>query len=244
MAGFAALKDVSNAFEEEIRRDSSQLFTTKVGENFEDGVVKKMRDMSLFTSKLRLLKAKPLASTPQITEEDKANVMKHYEETATWTNIEQQTVKSVTQAHALRILMTTADSDLNPEMIDRKEKIKDQLDKWRSLETQLRQHSTILQEKHDEYMMKLAQYDKELGALKDIKASADDDTEEIDSNGPLYQKLRTMVNKMELMRVTISKLVTARTGSYDWLTDPHRRYAALKLSRQANTVEGFLRDHN
>ncbi|CAK1592080.1 unnamed protein product [Parnassius mnemosyne] len=243
MAGFAALKDISNAFEEDLQRDFSELFTCEVGESFEDWVLKKMRVKSLFTSKLRLLRAKTLASTPQITEQEKANVMGNYEETAIWTIIEQQTVKSVTQAHAVKSLMTTQNSNLNPEMKERKLKIKDQLMKYRYLETQLRHLNMVVKEKENEHMMAQAKWDRELGALRDIKASADN-TEEIDPNGPLYLKLSTLVDKMELMRWMVSKLVTGRSGSYDWLADPHRRYGALKISREANTVEGFTRDHN
>lgn len=61
MSGFTALKDISDAFENDLRRVSSELFTAKAVDCFEDGVSKKLRELSLFTSKLRLLRAKPLA---------------------------------------------------------------------------------------------------------------------------------------------------------------------------------------
>lgn len=60
MAAFKNLRDISNSFEHELRRISRELFSAKVSEPFEDVVAKKIQDLSLFYSKLRLLQAKPL----------------------------------------------------------------------------------------------------------------------------------------------------------------------------------------
>lgn len=61
-----------------------------------------------------------ISGTPQITEENKSNVITNYEETAVWAIIEQQTVKSLTQTHAVKSLLTASNSSLDPEMRDRK----------------------------------------------------------------------------------------------------------------------------
>lgn len=61
MAGFKELKSICNNFEEELRKDSNNLIAAKIGDTFEDGVAKKIRDLSLFTSKLRLLRADPIS---------------------------------------------------------------------------------------------------------------------------------------------------------------------------------------
>lgn len=61
MAGFKALKDVCNNFEEELRKVTTHLIAAKIGDSFEDGVAKKIRDLKLFNSKLRLLRADPLS---------------------------------------------------------------------------------------------------------------------------------------------------------------------------------------
>lgn len=55
MAGFQALKDVCNNLEDELRNFSTHLCSANLGESFEDVVTKKMQDLTLFTSKLRLL---------------------------------------------------------------------------------------------------------------------------------------------------------------------------------------------
>lgn len=61
MAGFKALRDISNQFEHELRIQSANIFSAKVDECFEDTIAKKTRDYSLLTSKLRLLQAKTTA---------------------------------------------------------------------------------------------------------------------------------------------------------------------------------------
>lgn len=53
------------------------------------------------------------------------------------------------------------------------------------------------------------------------------------------RKLKVLIDKMELMRWLISKLVTSRTGDYDWTSDPHRRLKALALARQKHTIQNY-----
>lgn len=65
-------------------------------------------------------------------------------------------------------------------------KIREQLMAYGQIETQLRHLSTVLKEKQNEHASVQAQWDKELGMLRHIRASAED-TEEIDTDGPLYQ---------------------------------------------------------
>ncbi|CAG4975280.1 unnamed protein product [Parnassius apollo] len=84
MSGFDALKDINNAFEEDIHRDSSES-----------------------------------SAAPRTTEQQRANVIENNEEQTLL--LEQQTFKSVTQANAVKILIATPDSNLNPEMIERTE---------------------------------------------------------------------------------------------------------------------------
>ncbi|CAG5019271.1 unnamed protein product [Parnassius apollo] len=95
--------------------------------------------------------------------------------------------------------------------------------KYQNLKTQLRLLDTVLKKKKDRYVMALAQYERELGALREKN-------EETDSNGPSNQELRAMIEKTELMRLVMSKLVMARTETNDGLADPRRKYA-LKPSR-------------
>lgn len=61
MSAFKQLRDISNNFEQQLRSVSAELFSAKIGETFEEGIVKKMQDLTFLTSKLRLLKAKPIA---------------------------------------------------------------------------------------------------------------------------------------------------------------------------------------
>lgn len=63
MSAFRKLKEISNNFEIQLKNVSNELFSAKTGETFEDGISKKMRDLSLFNSKLKLLKAKSVAGT-------------------------------------------------------------------------------------------------------------------------------------------------------------------------------------
>ncbi|CAG5039387.1 unnamed protein product [Parnassius apollo] len=108
---------------------------------------------------------------------------------------------------------------------------------------QQRHLDMVLEVKQNERIMLQAEYDRQITALRIIRALADN-TEEIDSNAPLYEELRTMIDKMEMMRRLLLKFLMVRSASHDWLAAPHQRYAALKLAREANTVEGFVRDHN
>ncbi|CAH2064591.1 unnamed protein product, partial [Iphiclides podalirius] len=239
MTGFTALRDVSNAFENDLRQISTELFTAKAGDSFEDILSKKLRDITLFTSKLRLLRAKPLASTPQISEGDKTNVISNYEETAVSAILDQHTVKSFTQTHAVKSLLIASNHSLDSEMRERKIQIQEQLMKYGQLEGQVISLHARLREKELQHASVQAQWHEQLGKLRTIRASAVD-TDEEDFDGPLYEKLRKLVEKLELMRWMLLKLVTARTAGYDWLADPHGRLAALKLSRAANSVDSFL----
>lgn len=61
MPGFDELRDVSNFFTNELRR-TSETFSAKTTRDLDDAVTKKIRDIKLFSSKLKLLQAKPLSS--------------------------------------------------------------------------------------------------------------------------------------------------------------------------------------
>lgn len=61
MNAFRQLKDVSNNFEQQLRNISTELFSAKIGESFEDGLSKQLLNFTFLTSKLRLLKAKQLS---------------------------------------------------------------------------------------------------------------------------------------------------------------------------------------
>ncbi|XP_046976134.1 uncharacterized protein LOC124542230 [Vanessa cardui] len=238
MSAFKALRDVSNKFENELRKLSTELFSAKIDDSFEDIITKKMRDLALFNSKLRLLQAKPLAVTPQVTEipKNEQTTISDYTDTVTWKIIEQQVVKTLTQTHAVKNLITTPSRDLDPELVERKEKIIEQLQKYREHESQLRHLEAVLQEKEDELLHARQTWDESLSKLKDSQKLPQ--SEEI-ATGPLYKKLQVLISKMELMRWLIAKLVTSRTGGYDWATDPHKRLNALALARQHHTIQDY-----
>ncbi|XP_068627364.1 uncharacterized protein [Battus philenor] len=238
MSGFYELKEVSNAFLKDLHR-ISQVFEAGVSDSFEDGVLKKTREITLFTSKLRLLRS--YTSVDPNPQGDKTDDLNNYEETAVWNIIEQKTVKSVMQTDAVNDLLTTPNESLDQEMLDKKLKIKDQLTKYSESETELRHLYTLLKEKQNEHIIVQSKWDQTLKKLRDIKASAECE-EELDTSGSLYQKLHTIVDKLELMRWLLSKLVIARSDRYDWLADPHGRYSALKMSREVNTIEKFVED--
>lgn len=61
MSAFKTLKEVSQNFEQELKQLSNVLFSAKIGETFEDAVSKKLQELSLFSSKLKLLRAKPVS---------------------------------------------------------------------------------------------------------------------------------------------------------------------------------------
>ncbi|CAB3246513.1 unnamed protein product [Arctia plantaginis] len=239
MAEFKQLRDVSNTFEEQIRKVSAELFSAKIGETFEDGIAKKMQDLTFFTSKLRLLKAKPIASSPEATHQPHSvNATKEYGELVMWKVLEQAIVKSLTQMHSVKALITAPDRDLDPELVERKEKIIQSLKEYRHHETQLRHLHSVEQEKEEELAAVRQQWDEELTRLRDLQEEAAQ-FEECDVSGPLYKKLRTMVDKLELMRWLVCRLVTSR-GSHDWLAAPSRTARALTLARTHNTVQMFV----
>ncbi|XP_053622450.1 uncharacterized protein LOC128682021 [Plodia interpunctella] len=240
MTGFKNLRDVCNDFEADLRQASADLFSAKIGESFEDGISKKINDLSLFTSKLRLLRAKPIAATPQIVEQEKSNdtTIANYEELAATKVLEQQIVKFLTQSHAVQELITTQDKNLHPELVERKEKITEALSEYRNKESKLRQLDAVLKEKQEQLAAVRRQWDQELGDLRDLRDRGGDD-EDMDMTGPLDKKLRTIVSKLEVMRWLVGKLVAGRSGGYDWLADPQRRLTALRLARRVNTVEAF-----
>ncbi|XP_026325589.1 uncharacterized protein LOC113234476 [Hyposmocoma kahamanoa] len=240
MSGFKALKDVCHNFEEELRKVSNYLIATKIGDTFEDGVAKKIRDLTLFTSKLRLLRADPISRTPQIaaTEHDVQTTRSNYGDLAAWRVIEQQTVKAVTQSHAVRTLISTPDSVLDPEMIERKEKILYHLSEYNTVEAALQQVDNVLKVKEQELFALRQKWDLLLGELRDMRENASG--KEIEDSGPVYVKLKHLVNKLELIRWLICKLAIPRSRGYDWIVDPHRRLQALKLARDPINVDTFI----
>ncbi|XP_075990034.1 uncharacterized protein LOC142985634 [Anticarsia gemmatalis] len=239
MSAFKQLRDVSNDFEQQLRSVSAELFSAKIGESFEDGIAKKMKDLNFLTSKLRLLKAKPIASSPQITEQLHSDVtIKEYGDVAKWKVLEQAIVKSLTQAHAVKALITTPDRNLDPEMVERKDKIIQSLKLYRHQESQLRHLTTLQQEKEDELLAVRRQWDEELSRLRDLQDEAEE-IDEGDVSGPLYKKLRTVVDKLEMMRWLFCRLLTSR-GSRDWLAAPAQTARALALARTRHTCHLFL----
>ncbi|KAM3956096.1 uncharacterized protein ACR2FA_009987 [Aphomia sociella] len=239
MSAFKMLRDVCNNFEADLRQSSKELFSANIGDASEDVIAKKMRDLSLFTSKLRLLRGNPISMTPQITEHEKTKetILNSYSETASTKVLEQQIVKFLTQSHAVKALITSPNSKLQPEMIERKEKILEAMKTYQQKESQLRHMDVLLKEKEDQLTAVRVQWDHELGLMKDMSDKIEDTDDE--EPGPLHMKLRKLVDKLELMRWLLGKLVTSRTGSYDWLADPHSRINALKIARTVNTVDTF-----
>ncbi|XP_013197887.1 uncharacterized protein LOC106140797 [Amyelois transitella] len=239
MSGFKNLRDICNDFEADLRQVSNELYSAKLGETFEDGITKKLQDLSLFTSKLRLLRAKPIAASPQIAEQEKTNdtTIASYEETAVSQVLECQVVKFLAQTHAVRSLITTQDRILDPELVDRKERIIEAMDNYKTQECRLRQLSSLLRERQDRLAVVQKQWESELGDMRQRRGAAKGDGE---AASPVDRKLSTIVERLEIMCWLLGRLVTARAGGYDWLADPHGRLAALKLARQVNTVANFI----
>ncbi|KAG6438513.1 hypothetical protein O3G_MSEX000031 [Manduca sexta] len=237
MSAFKALQNVCLNFESELRQVSQELYSAKIGDTFEDSITKKLQDLSLFSAKLKLLRAKPLSLTPQITEQPKSEqTLKEYGDGAAAKVLEQVLVKTLTHTHAVKKLVTTPDDRLDPEMVERKRKLLAALSEYGTTETQLRHMETVLKEKEEEYLLVRDQWDKELTDLRDMREEADDD-EEMDT-GPLYPRMHKLLEKLELMRWMLGRLVTTR-GRRDWLAEPRRALDALKLARVANTLEMF-----
>ncbi|CAH2083667.1 unnamed protein product [Euphydryas editha] len=238
MSAFKALRDVSNNFENELRKISTELFSAKIDESFEEIVAKKMRDISLFNSKLKLLQAKPLTVTPQVTEviQDEQTTISNYTDTVTWKVIERQVVKTLTQTHAVKNLITSKSKNLDPELLERKEKIIDQMQKYKEIESKHRHLEKVLQEEEDQLWHTREMWDETLSQLRDSEKMPQNEEQ---VSGSLYKKLQVLVNKLEQMRWLVAKLVTSRTGEYDWAADPHRRLNALALTRQRHTIQVY-----
>ncbi|CAG4969306.1 unnamed protein product [Colias eurytheme] len=237
MSGFKALRDISKQFENELKLHSSNIFCAKVDESFENVIAKKLRDISLITSKLRLLQAKTLAATPQIkeTNKDEITTINDYTDTVTLKLIEQQIVKTLTQTHSVKTLVTAPDRSLDPELLERKEKIIAQVTEYSQKEETLLNLDERLKERQIKLLEARREWDRVFGNLKDSQNVIVEER----ATGPLYKKLQALVGKMELMRWMISKLVTSLTSNYDWATDPHRRLKVLALTRQCYTVHLF-----
>ncbi|XP_063371697.1 uncharacterized protein LOC134659930 [Cydia amplana] len=237
MSVFRNLRDACINFQEDLENDSTQLFCPRIGQSYDEEIVNKMQDLLLFSAKLRLLQAKSISMSPDRPQPSPEEAtMAQYEDAATWKVLEQKTVKSVTQFHDVKRLITTPDSRLEPEQMARKEEIIAKLKEYRYKEEKLRETDALLTKADEEHSALREQWDEELGELRDMseQAIADDEIEE----GPLHNKLQVLVQKMEMMRWLISRLVTSRS-SYDWLTDPDRRLRALKMARDINTIEAY-----
>ncbi|KAJ2942290.1 hypothetical protein O0L34_g15835 [Tuta absoluta] len=242
MSAFRALKDASKNFEEELRRVSNELFSAKIEESFEDHISKKLCDLSIYTAKLRLLLAKPLSQTPQLSEHerDEDTTLEAYGDAVAARIIEQQLVKSATQAHAVKTLVTASDRTLDPEMAERKEKIKSALAAYKEQEMSVQHLDSVLQEKGSALADLQAQWDKELTMMKEQKGETAAPTTDVDN--PLYQKLSAIVSKLEMMRWLMGRLGVPRSHGYDWLTDPQQRLKAIKLAREHYSVETFIQN--
>ncbi|KOB79288.1 HAMP domain protein, partial [Operophtera brumata] len=164
MSAFRELRDVSKNFEYDLRSASAELFSAKMGHMFEDTIAKKTKDLAFFSAKLKLLTAKSLPSA--------------------WKVVEQVTAKSLTQAHAVKALITEPDSSLDPELIQRKQAIIDCLKEFRHAESQLRHLNALLKEKETEHCAVRAVWDRTLSELRDHGARRE--RSEPDCIGPLY----------------------------------------------------------
>ncbi|KAJ8704964.1 hypothetical protein PYW08_012284 [Mythimna loreyi] len=236
---YKQLKEVSNSFEQLLGSLSNELWSAKIKESFEDVVTKRLQDLTFLTSKLRLLKAKTLSELPQITERPKSeNAIKEFGELAQWKVLEQHIVKSLTQAHAVKALITAPNHTLDPELVKRKENIIKSLQDYRHQESQLRHLQEVEAEREAELAAVRMQWDRELGELRDMREDGQQ-LEEYDVSAPLYKKLRTVVDKLELMRWLVGRLVTSR-GSRDWLACPDRTAYLLRLATKPNSIETFL----
>ncbi|XP_049695882.2 uncharacterized protein LOC110383391 [Helicoverpa armigera] len=239
MSAFRQLKEVSNDFEQQLRSVTTQLFSAEIGEAFEDDLSKRLQDLKFFRSKLRLLAAKPLAALPQVTEHQKSEqTVKEYGELAESKVLEQVIVKSLTQSHAVTALLKTPDKNLDPEMVERKQKIIASLKAYRDKETELRYLQMVEAEKRAELDAVRKQWDQELTELRVLREDGNR-LEECDVTTPLYKRLRGLVNKLELMRTLLARLVTSR-GRRDWLAEPARTARLLALTRTPCSLHSFL----
>nr|XP_049695882.1 uncharacterized protein LOC110383391 [Helicoverpa armigera] len=239
MSAFRQLKEVSNDFEQQLRSVTTQLFSAEIGETFEDDLSKRLQDLKFFRSKLRLLAAKPLSALPQVTEHQKSEqTIKDYGEIAQSKVLEQFIVKSLTQSHVVTALLKTPDKNLDPEMVERKQKIIASLKAYRDKETELRYLQMVEAEKRAELDAVRKQWDQELTELRVLREDGNR-LEECDVTTPLYKRLRGLVNKLELMRTLLARLVTSR-GRRDWLAEPARTARLLALTRTPCSLHSFL----
>ncbi|XP_048480242.1 uncharacterized protein LOC105382899 [Plutella xylostella] len=240
MSGFRTLKEVGCKLDEDLRNLSSQLFCVKVRETEEDIIAKKLQDLTTFTSKYRLLHAKISASTPQVTDRvlNGANITSDLEETIQKRVLEGAITKGLSQSRAVQNLISSKDSKLSPDLVDRKERILERMRRLRTLDLELHQLDSVLVEKQSEHEAARAQWDALLGELRDRRASATADSEMVEP-GPLYDKLRILVDKMECVRGLLGRLVAGRSSNCDWLSEP-RALRALPLTRQFNTVASVM----
>ncbi|XP_038220433.1 uncharacterized protein LOC119838531 [Zerene cesonia] len=187
MSGFKALRDISKQFENELKLHSSNLFCAKVDESFENVVAKKIRDISLITSKLRLLQAKTISATPQIkeTSKDEITTINDYTETITWKLIEQQIVKTLMQTHSVKTLVTAPDRSLDPELLERKEKLIAQVTEYSQKERTLLHLDGILKEREMQLLEAREEWDRVFGDLKDNQNVP---RSEERATGPLHKK--------------------------------------------------------
>ncbi|XP_041983498.1 uncharacterized protein LOC121736391 [Aricia agestis] len=238
MSAFRALAEISCDFENDLRRASAELFSAKAIAPTEDILAKKMQDLCIFASKYKLLQAKTLAMTPQVKEQEKNEelTMGAYGDAATWAIIEQQATKTIMQAHVVRKVLRTPDNKLHPEIVETKKKVIDILDKHREAESDLHDLESILKEREMKLLEAREKWDETCNKLRERKQTPQN--AEV-TTGPLYKKLQDLVDKMELMRWLITKLVTARTDDYDWISDPHDRLKALTMARQRHSIENY-----
>ncbi|CAK1553241.1 unnamed protein product [Leptosia nina] len=238
MSGFKSLRNASVKFGSDIRADLTDLFCAKVDDDFEDVVSKKNKDLCCITSKLRLLQAQMLAGTPDLKDTQKTTdeAINDYADVVAPKLIEQQLVKVLTQNEAVKKLVTTSNRHLEPELVERKAKIINQAAEFSEKELTLLRLSNILSEKERELLEVRKEWDS---AREQLKSSQNIGNSEEQDFGPHYKSLKSIVDKMEMMRWLISRLVTSGSGQYDWATDPHRRIQVLALTRQAHSVQSF-----
>lgn len=241
MAGFSALRDICAVLRQDLQEQSATLFSANAEETVEDAIQNKLNDLSLLTSKKHLLNAAREASSPQVEERvlNNTNVIKDLEDVIQNRLIEEAVAKSLRQNIVLKRLLTSPDEMLDPELLERKLKIKELYEKLLIAETNLQDLSGDLERSEEAHSRVRKEWDEALGDLKENTTKVT--PEVVSSSDPSYIKLSEIVDKIEIIRHVISQLFTSRTH-YDWMEDPQDIFGILGLTRDKVTVETFLEE--
>ncbi|GBP56075.1 hypothetical protein EVAR_43838_1 [Eumeta japonica] len=242
MSCFKALQECSNAFVEQLQRDSAVLFNADNEQSFEEIVLEKVEELMFYQSKLILLNSRLRAQRPEVVErvDNNENIKEDYANAAVSRILVEKIIKYMQQGHAVKKLVSTPDAELSPAVLDRKQHIIKQFKEFQDLEAELLLLDRISVEKEEERSKLADQWHKELGELIERKNIAEHRTE---TDTPLYRKLKSLVDKMELMRIIITKLLMSRSTTYDWLKDPKDYITnVFPLIRHPVTIDDFMID--